>query len=271
MRYFIFLLAVLHSMVSNAQSVIFSQDFETQDMAGWLSADNDGDGIVWELVLSSEQAQAQGWGEDMTLMMGSFAYNLFPGQEAPLNPDNLLITPLIDLPENQPIYLSFKIGTNVEFMNNHNFELYITEDFQDVETREEAFFTMNFEGISTAQDINLDISEFAGSSVYLVFRHFDSEAQFVLLLDDILVTTENLSTIENQNHVFAVYPNPTTEFVQIRTHENIIHSQLFDASGRALRVQLIQNKMNLSTLPAGLYMLKIKTENKTYFHKIIKK
>ena len=268
-----FLTILLLSMftIANAQTVIFSQDFEDENMEGWLLMDNDGDGINWELVYSSDQAAGQGWGPDMSLMLASFAYNMFPGQEAPLTPDNLLITPAIELPEGSPVMLDFKVGTNVEFMNNHNFALYVTEDYTTWDASDTPYFEMNFEGISTAQQVNMDISGYAGSSVYLIFRHYNSDAQFALMLDDILITAGSMSVRDAEAARFAVYPNPTADLIHIDSADDIQKYELFNVSGAKILEGGSTERISLAQMPKGVYFLKIHTAETVFTQKVIRK
>lgn len=257
----------------NAQEVIFSQDFEdTATLADWSVTDLDGDGNNWEFVYSSDQAEAQGWGPDMTLMAGSFAYNLLPGQEGPLTPDNILATPGIEIPAEGTTQLDFKLGTNVDYMNNHNFALYVVENFTEFDATWTPFYSQNFSGISTAQDISLDLTEFAGTSVSLVFRHYDSDEQFVLLMDDIVITnTTSMSTTDIQeNFNVAVYPNPTQDVIYVKSTDAIQQLNLFDAKGSLLKSEGNTSSISLKELPKGIYFLRIKTETETFSKKVVK-
>lgn len=55
------------------------------------------------------------------------------------------------------------------------------------------------------------------------------------------------------------YPNPVTNQLQIDSKENIVSVTLIDLSGKELKVELVQNAINMSELSKGVYTLKIQT------------
>lgn len=73
------------------------------------------------------------------------------------------------------------------------------------------------------------------------------------------------------NSNLILYPNPTTNQIEIKTDKKIKEVIVIDNNGR----QLIRQQeliINLKYLPNGIYFVKIKTENNQYFtKKIIKK
>ncbi|REC59891.1 hypothetical protein DRF65_23560 [Chryseobacterium pennae] len=69
-----------------------------------------------------------------------------------------------------------------------------------------------------------------------------------------------------------IYPNPTTDFVNIRSKEDVKSIILYSIDGRKLAETYRENKINLSSYPSGVYFLNIILKDGTTFkHKIIKK
>lgn len=69
-----------------------------------------------------------------------------------------------------------------------------------------------------------------------------------------------------------IYPNPTTDFVNIKTKEDVASMTLFSIDGRKLAETYKENKINLSSYSSGVYFLNIVLKDGTTFkHKIIKK
>jgi hypothetical protein len=69
-----------------------------------------------------------------------------------------------------------------------------------------------------------------------------------------------------------IYPNPTTDFVNIRSKEDVKSIILFSMDGRKLAETYSENRINLSSYPPGVYFLNIVLKDGTTFkHKIIKK
>lgn len=71
----------------------------------------------------------------------------------------------------------------------------------------------------------------------------------------------------------TIYPNPTTEFVFIRSKAKVIAAKIIDASGKTISEKTDNlEKINVSKMPNGIYFLKITLENgATHISKFIKK
>ncbi len=68
-----------------------------------------------------------------------------------------------------------------------------------------------------------------------------------------------------------IYPNPTTDFVNIRAKEDVASMTLFSMDGRKLTEVYRENRISLSSYSAGVYFLNIVLKDGTSFkHKIIK-
>lgn len=76
------------------------------------------------------------------------------------------------------------------------------------------------------------------------------------------ITVNSLKTEEIANPELSIYPNPVKDFIQIKNGKNIDNFEIFDASGRLI----IQNKLNNNTikideLNPGNYFLQLKDRN----------
>lgn len=86
------------------------------------------------------------------------------------------------------------------------------------------------------------------------------------ILNNPVGVTEN-STQENR---LIVYPNPASEMVVVELPQEIIRSiQLFSQSGKLLKETLV-TKIDVSDLPAGMYFVKVFSEERCYQHKLIR-
>ncbi|KQT17103.1 hypothetical protein ASG31_12195 [Chryseobacterium sp. Leaf404] len=68
-----------------------------------------------------------------------------------------------------------------------------------------------------------------------------------------------------------VYPNPTSDFVNIISKEKITNVSLFDSSSKRIPVTINSNVVDMSALPSGSYILKLETTQKSVIRKIIRK
>lgn len=67
----------------------------------------------------------------------------------------------------------------------------------------------------------------------------------------------------------SIFPNPTTETLQILSEGNILDLQLYNMKGQLL-IQQSTNTVDISRLEAGIYLLKGKTDLGSFSQKIIK-
>jgi len=86
------------------------------------------------------------------------------------------------------------------------------------------------------------------------------------------ITQGALSTIETQkNSVLRIFPNPTTDMVNIQTKEKLDKYEIYNLSGRKV-AEGKENMINMSPISAGMYVIKIQTKNlKIITEKVIKK
>lgn len=89
------------------------------------------------------------------------------------------------------------------------------------------------------------------------------------------INCASLGINDINNLEFNIYPNPTTDLVNVSTKENIVGYQLYDFSGKLLtektKVDKKEVKINLESYPKGIYLLNIKTDKRSYTQKITKK
>lgn len=70
----------------------------------------------------------------------------------------------------------------------------------------------------------------------------------------------------------SIYPNPTSDFVNIRSKSEVASISVFSVDGKKLAETRGENKIDISTYPAGVYLLNIMLKDGiTFKHKIIKK
>ena len=77
------------------------------------------------------------------------------------------------------------------------------------------------------------------------------------------------------SEIIEIYPNPSTEFLSLKTEiENLNGIQIIDLSGRVLKILPLTGNENIqlevSDLPAGVYLLEIQKTNRTIIQKFTK-
>ncbi|OCA76015.1 hypothetical protein BBI01_04790 [Chryseobacterium artocarpi] len=74
----------------------------------------------------------------------------------------------------------------------------------------------------------------------------------------------------NKKLSFNIYPNPTSDFIQIETTENLKEINIYSSLGQKVMTSQ-EKKINVKSLNAGVYWVEIKTKNGSTVHKIVKK
>ncbi|WP_435523627.1 T9SS type A sorting domain-containing protein [Chryseobacterium indoltheticum] len=81
-----------------------------------------------------------------------------------------------------------------------------------------------------------------------------------------LLSVKDVSTVD-----VSVFPNPTVDFVNIRSDKKVRNVIVYSLDGRKLN-EVKDSKIDLSAYPSGNYLLDITLEGGTQFkHKVIKK
>lgn len=73
-----------------------------------------------------------------------------------------------------------------------------------------------------------------------------------------------------QKKTFRIYPNPTSDFIQIESSEKVKEVNIFSALGQKVMTSQT-TKINVKSLDTGVYWMEIKTTNSSTIHKIVKK
>ncbi|AZA89534.1 Por secretion system C-terminal sorting domain [Chryseobacterium nakagawai] len=106
---------------------------------------------------------------------------------------------------------------------------------------------------------------------YMGFNCYSDADQFYLQVDDISVTTSQLSTSEvtNRNNGVKIYPNPFTEVISINKIENVRSISITDISGKLIKTfDKPSSDLYVKEIGSGIYMLKL--EMKDGSQKVIK-
>lgn len=111
------------------------------------------------------------------------------------------------------------------------------------------------------------------------FRYFVTNGGTTGLNSDIIgidtfsVDRSNLGVNDAiaKKRLLSVYPNPTTDFLAIKTENKIGSISVFDISGKNVNVKLDGNKVDVRSLPAGSYLINVETKDSITTEKFIKK
>ncbi len=180
------------------------EDFE-DNAANWYAIDNDGDGLNWDLawnlgVGSSEYVHS---GEEALCSM-SYNYNL-----GDLTPDNWAISPEFTIPaeHDADVMLTWWIATQLdteEYIGD-NYSVYIIDKELPQEFNESDWTELFNETPDSKEwkQNEVEISEYAGKTCRVAFRHHDCEGFWMIKLDDVIVVdgVSSVNAIENNKVV----------------------------------------------------------------------
>ncbi|MDZ4751765.1 MAG: CotH kinase family protein [Flavobacteriales bacterium] len=232
------------------------EDFEAASFEPncWTLIDNDEDGNNW-----SGATPVQGFESNHSAYSYSFHIG---GQE--LNPDNYLITPLLQPIEGE--HLTFYVSAQTGY----------TERFQVVLSTAgngpSDFTVVLWDEIVSGDTWNYraaDLSPWWNQNIYIAFRHFDSGGNLMLRLDQIQYPTWNnpqadctigVSEMDLEN--ILIVPNPASDHIRILSQDkSILGFEMFNSLGALIKSRTGNATGNLelqiSDCAPGLYHLKV--------------
>ena len=170
----------------------YTMTFEGSDlsqMACWTVLDVDGDGFSWTT-------------DVVDSVIGSASYI---NGEGALTPDNWLISPQMQFSTGSTYTLSWQTSALDASYYNEHYGIYVsttgtaTSNFTLVQD-----YTMTSPNVTT---MTLDLSSYAGQTIYIAFRHWNVTDVYWMLLDNITVTQ---TAVPGQNYTITVQSaNPT--------------------------------------------------------------
>ena len=172
----------------------YTMGFEnTDDLTCWNIIDNDNDGYSWDYTAVPHSG---------TQSFGSASYINNIGA---LTPDNWLVTPPIQLSSGHNYTLTWYDGAIDSAYYDEHYSVYISTTGNNASNfTGTPLFQTTLTTVSFTQR-TIDLSSYAGQTVYIAFRHHNSTDVYWLLLDDITITQSNIT-----NYTLTVLSdNPT--------------------------------------------------------------
>ncbi|MDR0546222.1 MAG: choice-of-anchor J domain-containing protein [Dysgonamonadaceae bacterium] len=217
----------------------YFEGFESRLPQCWENIDRNGDALAW------------GFDSDE---YGGFAISRSWYADAALNPDNWLITPKLKMGSSGS-QLEFWVGVNSEYPNEHLQIMVSTTN-----KTSSSFTTVaeyNFTAADTWVQKTVDLSAYNNQTIYLAFVHNQSTDNDYVIIDDIEINTQNVSSInEFADNSISIYPNPATNVVTIDGIQANETVTITDLQGRTV---LTENsaRIHVSGLPGGFYFVKV--------------
>jgi hypothetical protein len=264
----LFGMLTLASLAVNAQTTIFNETFDsgtgTSMPNGWIrtSIGSSSGNLGWR-VYSMAQMVPMG-----------FSGKVIATQA--LSADNLLYSPDINLVAGSTYTLTFQVASNTEqgnYASDNNYAVYVVPAATGVyDGTQTPVFQELLTVADAAQARTVDLSAYAGQNIRLVFRHYNTSARS-LVFDNVKVTQQSVlgtseASVKNQ---VAIYPNPTTDYINVKAKYGIINTEIYDATGRKVSSQFNTDKVDVRNLQTGNYIINIETKEGKTSGKFIKK
>ncbi len=248
----ILLIALAIATVNTASAQIYEANDSTA-FSSWTSYDLDSDGNGFIAA------------EDFNGMSAiSFSYDNASG---PLTPDNLFVSPAIDLSTGSSLMLNYTVTAIDQGWVAEKYAIYIVNNVA-------ALATGNFPAPVTEEILttgvltrNIDISAQADgqSTVYVVLRHYDCTDQFAIGFDNLNITGDFASVEDNKVAISSAYPNPTVDVLNINVTEEVASLKVLNLEGK---VVINNNSVNSSVinldvneLAPGMYVYEVTTKD----------
>ena len=160
----------------------FEYDYVEGQLVDWTTIDADGDTYNWNL---SPTGKGYGHNGSNGVVM-SYYYSNYSGA---LNPDNYLVSPKLAITANNHFVTFFASAMDEAYPADH-FGLAVSTTGTNATD-----FTMLQEWTMTAKqggwhEYTVDLNSYVGQEVYIAIRHFNSQDNFCLCVDDVFVGSQ---------------------------------------------------------------------------------
>lgn len=271
-------LLLISFLSAEAQTTVFSENFNATPIAlptGWTTIDADNDGFNWSVVQITEDDLVTPAPNYPTPCLRSVSWDSFFG---PLTPDNWVFTPSINLAAytGQTITLKWKVSAADADYDEEKYTVYVsnTNTTAGMLASSTNYTELSLDGVNSFTQRTLDISSFAGQTIYVAFRHYGTTDVFSMEIDDVEIIAEQAASNEEFfKKNFALFPNPTSDELNINITNGLEFNEvsIFDLTGRKIKSFNNETKLNVSDLSSGTYLINIKTNEGTAASKFIKK
>lgn len=184
-----------------------------------------------------------------------------------LDPDNWIYTPVMAMPEEGSFEIAWKVMPYTSQLPSDHYGVYVVQGNNATLLYEETLSG----NISAPSQRSVDIPETVTGEFKVAFRHFNTTGGYVILVSDIEVvpagTTVGIDGVNGTN--VAVYPNPASSMLRVEG-EGIEQVEIIDMNGRVV-MTAGAGSINVGSLSAGIYMVRVVTESGVSTQKIVKK
>lgn len=237
---------------SFAQSVLFSENFNSGIPSSWTLVDNDG--LTPAAAVDTFDNAWIPFIDDEDTCAASTSYYSPTGQAA-----DYLITPKISLNTFTKLVWSAR-AYDASYADGYLVLISSTDSLI-------ASFTDTLMVVGAeyyywhSRSVQLDLEGYANQDVYIAFKNFTNDG-YILMIDDVKVMGSNFASVqENESPIISVYPNPVIDFIQIDGAEPESIFTCYSIAGEIL-FNGSSSRVDVSNLQAGTYFIQVQSSDK---------
>ncbi|POS00585.1 putative repeat protein (TIGR01451 family)/predicted secreted protein (Por secretion system target) [Flavobacterium croceum DSM 17960] len=232
---------------------------------------NDNIAILNQIVVNSYDPNDKTCLEGTTIttsMVGEYVHYLIRFENnGTANAQNIIVKDMIDINK-------FDINTLIPIKGSHNFETRISSInkvefiFQNINLPFDDANNDGYVSFKIKTKPNLVVGNTFSNSANIYFDY-----NFPIVTNNYTTTIQNTLGLQENDFInnISVYPNPVKNILNFKAEDNISKVEVYDISGRILSSNSVsENKIDLSELKTGNYILKIYIEKGIMKTKIIK-
>jgi hypothetical protein len=201
-------------------------------------------------------------------MVGEYVHYLIRFENnGTANAQNIVVKDMININK-------FDINTLIPINGSHDFETRISSInkvefiFQNINLPFDDDNNDGYVSFKIKTKPNLVIGNTFSNSANIYFDY-----NFPIVTNNYTTTIQNTLGLQENDFIndIVAYPNPVKDFLNFKTEDNILKIEIFDVAGRIVSSNSVsENKIDLSELNTGNYVLKLYTEKGIMNAKIIK-
>ncbi|RMG83863.1 MAG: T9SS C-terminal target domain-containing protein, partial [Bacteroidetes bacterium] len=144
--------------------------------------------------------------------------------------------------------------------------------FEDTDTTNKTYWLWNFDDGNTANGYQVSHT-YASPGTYSVCMTAANPCDTSTVCKNITVTQGGATLASSlSNKIIQLYPNPANEKIQLNANVPVVSCEIHDITGKQVQVYSLNNtfgELDVSNIEAGVYFLKIYTQNKQYIRRRI--
>jgi hypothetical protein len=236
----------------------------------WTIIDADNDEFSWDVLNDADLA-----------FDGDYSMISYSWVDLPLNPDNYLITPKLELGTSDSLYYVVR-ATDSDFVDE-SYSVLVSNTGNDLADFTDELFTEVINS-SEYQGRSIDLSAYDGQSVYIAFRHYNVSDVFAFNIDAVKLpgtincNPESVFNPEGLENI-TIYPNPSAGVFHILNDGDSeqFMIRVFDMTGKIVNTDNVmlnsgsQYQIDLTNYTNGFYTIQFISPTKTGALRVVKK